>query len=828
MSTIDHHLPVTTEDRTWLTLQLMAQSPLNVIALVSGGKDSFLSLLHCLALGHNVVALANLGPSKHDLSADLNSHMYQTAGHGLVSIYSEVLSIPLYRDTISGTALNRSKEYVPAVPHGSKTNEQLDETEDLMRLLINVIKSHPDANAVSCGAILSTYQRTRVESVCLRLGIMVLAYLWQYPYLPLAGVSPSSLLYDVASVGLDARIVKVASGGLDESLLWESLQDPRVRIRIEKAVKRFGGSPLGEGGEFETIVIDGPEDLWKGAIEVMADGMKVGKGEGGEAWLEFRNAFAKPHEQDKTGFTWQENLRQPMLWDLKFDALLRHDSHSLDMTSLGSRASYATAWNACFHLATYDRSLHIANLTSRKIPPVSAVEEMADISTQLTSTLLSHGYDADDLAFTTILLRNMSDFTAINTIYGGLFKKSTPPARATVACGDSMPQGKQVMISAFAQTPRSVRTGLHVQSRSYWAPANIGPYSQAISVPAVRGIPEEEPRIVYIAGQIPLVPATMEILPAEEGEAPYMKFWKRCLLSLQHLWRIGTEMQVEWWSGAIAFIAQTEDGDTVPISAKAQLALELWQALHIPPKTKAGQDVEEDMHGPDIWDLKYGGMGSFATDESDQKRLLLNFECLGKGHSESKDTGESKYLVPGFFAVEIAELPRAADIEWQAAGYSKGSVVMDEQLPPELACSNNNENWFTITSTLLSVETHDEEAADGTAFDRKETGLKPGYNGLSTAFISILPDEVESGAEAKRNATVSALKALSGSTNKSLPGTEPHPTIITIYTPYPELFGEVAAAIVPCARVWGFARQGNDKRRLCELGAGVVARWQVS
>jgi len=35
-----------------------------VIALVSGGKDSFFSLLHCAANGHRVVALANLHPAK--------------------------------------------------------------------------------------------------------------------------------------------------------------------------------------------------------------------------------------------------------------------------------------------------------------------------------------------------------------------------------------------------------------------------------------------------------------------------------------------------------------------------------------------------------------------------------------------------------------------------------------------------------------------------------------------------------------------------------------------------------------------------------------------
>ena len=37
----------------------------------------------------------------------------------------------------------------------------------------------PDVEGVSCGAILSNYQRLRVENCCRRLGLTVLAYLWQ-------------------------------------------------------------------------------------------------------------------------------------------------------------------------------------------------------------------------------------------------------------------------------------------------------------------------------------------------------------------------------------------------------------------------------------------------------------------------------------------------------------------------------------------------------------------------------------------------------------------------------------------------------------------------
>ena len=45
---------------------------MKVVGLISGGKDSIHNLLHCIALGHEVVALANLRPgaySKHSTSS---------------------------------------------------------------------------------------------------------------------------------------------------------------------------------------------------------------------------------------------------------------------------------------------------------------------------------------------------------------------------------------------------------------------------------------------------------------------------------------------------------------------------------------------------------------------------------------------------------------------------------------------------------------------------------------------------------------------------------------------------------------------------------------
>ncbi|KAF2280851.1 adenine nucleotide alpha hydrolases-like protein, partial [Westerdykella ornata] len=237
----------------------MASESLNVIVLISGGKDSLFSLLHCLANGHRVVALANLYPP--GLDEDLNSYMYQTVGHSLIPLYAAALGLPLYRQEIRGGAVHTEREY---------SYSHQEETESLIPLLRTVIAAHPTANAISTGAILSTYQRTRIESIALRLHLTPLSFLWQYPILP--PYSQSGLLDDMRAVGQVARIIKVASGGLDESFLWEDVASSRTVGRLKRAVARFGGNGdgavLGEGGEYETLAVDGPGVLWRGRIVV--------------------------------------------------------------------------------------------------------------------------------------------------------------------------------------------------------------------------------------------------------------------------------------------------------------------------------------------------------------------------------------------------------------------------------------------------------------------------------------------------------------------------------------------------------------------------------
>ncbi|KAL2351813.1 putative ATP binding L-PSP endoribonuclease family protein [Cryomyces antarcticus] len=620
----------------------MAPTQLHVIALMSGGKDSFFSILHCLVHGHRIVALANLHPPPDAESEDIDSYMYQTVGHTVVPLYGEALDIPLYRQMILGSAVNTNKSYSPAPVRSGSTKECPDETESLVPLLQNILSEHPEANAISTGAILSDYQRTRVESVALRFGLAPLSYLWQFPYLP--PYTQTSLLEDMVAIGQDSRIIKVASGGLDASFLWGNVADWRTVRKLVKAMGRFGGNEggavLGEGGEFETLTINGPDVLWKGRIVV--EETVVTNGEGGTAALSVTKARVelKPVTEDSKAL---QKLRIPKLLDEEFEQLL------VELPQTGSHIGTSTEQTksmATFNLREMShwgesRGEHVFTIANATGLGDSAHSQMVAIGERLLRLV-----DPSAILFTTILLRSMSDFADVNKAYGAWFTLANPPARVTVACGDTLPHGVYVMLSFVAGvTMGRPRRCLHVQSRSYWAPANIGPYSQAITIAleATSPDPSESREMVFVAGQIPLVPASMEIVSASD-------FRMQTTLSLQHLWRIGRAMSVDYWTAGIAFITASCLGEA---KDKATTAVRAWNKAH---EQRAIEELDDDV---DVWDRDYGPHRSHVRGPRDTEkshRRLLPSVKVG--------------TAPPCFIVHVDGLPRGAQIEWQSLGLS--------------------------------------------------------------------------------------------------------------------------------------------------------------
>lgn len=616
---------------------------LKIVALISGGKDSFFSLLHCIANGHDVVALANLHPASPAEGAsieDTDSFMYQTIGHAVIPLYEGALGLPLYRQEIAGSAVNQSKSYGPTPNEAEKA----DETESLVPLLRRVMAAHPEVNAVSTGAILSDYQRTRVESVALRLGLAPLSYLWQYPHLPPA--TQTSLLEDMAAVGQDSRIIKVASGGMDDSFLWQNVADLRTKTRLVKAAQRFGtdgdGAALGEGGEYETLAIAGPAPLWKARIVVGEEDRAILPGEAGSASVKINKAEIAPLESTET-----QQVRTPELLDARFAALLESmskPSTNEDQTSPNSPPSQDE--QPC------SGGILIESLTA---PGDNASEQTEAIMRQLEIRLSEAGLGFSDIAYTSIILRNMGDFALVNAAYGKCFKDPSPPSRITLSCAGVLPHDALVTISAtiVISTSSKARKGLHVQSRSYWAPANIGPYSQAITVPAATR-DGKECEIVYVAGQIPLEPASMELY-SPRGHDTAETFVQQGVLALQHLYRIGAAVSVRRWSSVIAFITAPSAEDA---ASRANVARRMWQEVHQPSGQESkGEDEDEDEDEAfDVWDQQRGaGRGAWQTYEADDK----------------DDSTRQEQSTPPIYVIEVDSLPRGASIEWAAYGVTE-------------------------------------------------------------------------------------------------------------------------------------------------------------
>ncbi|KAI9885424.1 MAG: hypothetical protein M1823_002772 [Watsoniomyces obsoletus] len=605
--------------------------------------------------------------------------MYQTVGHKIIPLYEGALGIPLYREEIRGSAINSDKVYHPVISLSTDVddNREEDETESMLRLLQRIVQKHPGVNAVSTGAILSDYQRTRVESVATRLGLIPLSYLWQYPNL--SPGTETSLLADMEAIGQDARIIKCASGGLDASFLWNNVAFEKTSDKLMKVMNRYGplhpGAVLGEGGEYETLAIDGPAPLWKKRIQVEGEhDIDVHSSGGGSFFLKISKAKLVDKEslqEDNGSSDEPRHPRIPDLLDSSFSALLSQlgDNtttkviESEGLTHRHRQDSHDSTWRT----SRGNTMLYIWNMVSEK-GTVGVEDQMNDITERLKRLLATEKLSPENISFVNIYLRSMQSFPTINRIYGRLFSLPNPPARVTVGLGDALSESGsiEVMLSLGIWLGSiRFRDGLHVQSRSYWAPANIGPYSQAISVP-VSTTPFEfsDPsspvaKFVYCAGQIPLVPASMEIVSTDRQD-----FQMQTILSLQHLWRVGMVMNVHWWIHGIAFIA----GET-EIGLKAWTAWKVWT-----DRNAFGRDTaldNENSDEVDLWAERYGSSETRRYQpEKARTRTLPDYDIA---RSEEGTVARQ----PSLLVVQVDELPRGCEIEWTGIGVAHGRVITD-------------------------------------------------------------------------------------------------------------------------------------------------------
>ena len=202
------------------------------VGLFSGGKDSSWAVYRAQQEGLNVERLLTVHPSE-------DSYMYHVPETTLARLAAESMEIPLVEVDAGDLAATAATD----------SAAQGDRELEPMERALGALGDEIELAGVTAGAVESAFQTNRIRAMCDRLGIELFAPLWQR--------DPAELIEEMLEAGFEITIVQVAAYGLDESWLGRTL-DERAVEDLQVLNREYGVHLLGEGGEFETLVTDGP------------------------------------------------------------------------------------------------------------------------------------------------------------------------------------------------------------------------------------------------------------------------------------------------------------------------------------------------------------------------------------------------------------------------------------------------------------------------------------------------------------------------------------------------------------------------------------------
>jgi diphthine-ammonia ligase len=473
---------------------------MHLIALLSGGKDSVYNAIEATRLGHTIVCAANLHPPQGGPD-ELDSWMYQTVGWNAVPLVAAALGVPLIRRATSGSAVHTGLAYPAAAAPG-------DEVEDLFALLRDAAAAHPTARGVAVGAILSGYQRARVEAVCARLRLVPVALLWAR--------EQRALLKDMVRSSLRAALVKVAAHGLTARTHLG-----RDVAALRRALRALAGShglnACGEGGEYETLALDSPLHA-RGAVELTE--VRVVEQRGGVAHLHVVGAALR----EARGAEWAERAARLLRADWRGGGgaaaaaaaagppfVSPYDGTGVPVTSapeedIAEDAAASAALAARGSVAAGGGCVCVALSAVLGAGVGAAARATRHLLAAASTLLAARGSSLHEALFVRLYLPRMAAFAEVNGAFARFWEGAPhPPARLCVELRGGGGAEEEVRLDALCAGGgggAAPERALHVASLSKWAPLCIGPYCQATTLGGAA---------VFCAGQIGLVPETMAL-----------------------------------------------------------------------------------------------------------------------------------------------------------------------------------------------------------------------------------------------------------------------------------------------------------------------------
>jgi len=191
---------------------------LRVSCLVSGGKDSIYALW-CALHQYEVVSIINFESDKSE------SLLFHIPNAKYVSLVAKMFSLPLISIKIKS-----------------------DDLEEEIKQLVNAIRKSR-IEAIVTGGIRSEFQRYHFNRAALLANVKCFNPLWR--------LSPELIIQDLINNNFEIILISVSSMGLDQNFLGKKLT-PNLINKIRNLSYGSDLAIIGEGGEYESFVLDAP------------------------------------------------------------------------------------------------------------------------------------------------------------------------------------------------------------------------------------------------------------------------------------------------------------------------------------------------------------------------------------------------------------------------------------------------------------------------------------------------------------------------------------------------------------------------------------------
>jgi len=199
--------------------------------LFSGGKDSMYATYLAKKKGYDIKCLISI------ISKNKESYMFHTPSISKTKKQAEAINIPIIIEKTQG-----KKEI---------------ELKDLKNA-IKKAKERYKIKGIVTGAVESIYQSSRIQKICNELDLECFNPLWQKDQI--------ELLEDIIKDGFNVIITSVSAYPLNEKWLGRKI-DRKFINEVKDLNKRYKINPAGEGGEFETFVLNVP-GLFKKELKI--------------------------------------------------------------------------------------------------------------------------------------------------------------------------------------------------------------------------------------------------------------------------------------------------------------------------------------------------------------------------------------------------------------------------------------------------------------------------------------------------------------------------------------------------------------------------------